>query len=78
MKPVARTALVMTLVFAPIALAACQASSPGPTTIVFQPSGARRRRDDRRGVRSAVKTMDHPNGRAAAIRQPATPLGAPR
>lgn len=36
MKPVARTALVMTLVIAPIALAACQASSPGPTTIVFE------------------------------------------
>jgi uncharacterized cupredoxin-like copper-binding protein len=36
MKPVARTALVMILVTAPIAIAACQASSPGPASIVFE------------------------------------------
>jgi uncharacterized cupredoxin-like copper-binding protein len=36
MKPVARTALVITLVTAAIALGACQASAPGPETIVFE------------------------------------------
>lgn len=36
MKPVARTSLVMTLVLAPVALGACQASTPGPATIVFE------------------------------------------
>lgn len=36
MKPVARTALVITLVVASIALGACQASAPGSATIVFE------------------------------------------
>ena len=36
MKPVAATALVMSLVIAPVALGACQASAPGPATIVFE------------------------------------------
>lgn len=36
MKPVARSALLMTFVIAPVALGACQASSPGPPTIVFE------------------------------------------
>jgi uncharacterized cupredoxin-like copper-binding protein len=36
MKPVARTALVIALVTAAIALGACQASAPGPETIVFE------------------------------------------
>jgi uncharacterized cupredoxin-like copper-binding protein len=36
MNPVARTAVLMSLVIAPVALAACQASAPGPATIVFE------------------------------------------
>jgi uncharacterized cupredoxin-like copper-binding protein len=36
MKPVARTALVITLVSAATVLGACQASAPGPATIVFE------------------------------------------
>lgn len=36
MKTVARTALVMTLVIAPIALGACQAAAPGPAAIVLE------------------------------------------
>lgn len=36
MKPVARTALVLTVVTAPVVLAGCQASSVGPTTIAME------------------------------------------
>lgn len=36
MKPVARTGLLMTLVIAPLALGACQASRPATPTIVFE------------------------------------------
>ena len=36
MKPVARTALLMTLVIAPVAIGACQASQPAAPTIVFE------------------------------------------
>lgn len=36
MKPVARNALVMTLVTASFVLGACRASAPGPATIVFE------------------------------------------
>ena len=36
MKPVARSALLMTLVIAPIGVGACQASQPGAPTIVFE------------------------------------------
>lgn len=36
MKPVARLAVVMTVVLATTALAACQATEPGPLTIRFE------------------------------------------
>lgn len=36
MTPVARMALLMTVVLAPVALGACQSSAPGPATIVFE------------------------------------------
>ena len=36
MKPVARTALLMSLVIALVAIGACQASPPGAPTVVFE------------------------------------------